>query len=610
MAEDEKSFISSINNISEKLPLIEKAVSLFNTDVVALLDDLSGLEVQEMVDDLKKGNYLGNRKLDIQLAKNNSSETSYVAYQQVRIVLNSGQKIDIPFEVATNTGLTAILELTSHSDIKEYILDSVLWQTKIINTEMIIEEAINDTSTMIRFRDADGFSSNIIRVELFVFGGDYKEAQPAYTWTDTTSSFQVLANRTAELIALGKNISVISALADKEAQLDELYLNGNKLYGSESLYSNLGILKTLEGALTDYLTPISNDLNSNNYIGRVAENKPNIDTLATKMNEMLAVHAKLTEIAAAPAILIETKEARDEATTFLEEYNTLKLEVQILAENQPANISRDTETNTITLSVPKGEKGERGEAFKPDEQGGIAGRNTYDDGAKGFSYLATDEGNLYFKNSSSTADWSAGIAFGKGDKGDTGLKGAKGDTGDTGLKGDTGDTGLKGDAGDTGQKGDVPEHSWSDTSIRFQNPNGSWGFFTNLKGDMGNTGERGLKGDMAVHNWSGTSIRFQNPDGSWGNYTNLKGSTGSQGPQGNTGAKGTTGNTGAKGNKGDTGTSVAQTISSVVVQKRTMNTGTCGDRYYIETRVVVNGKYSGYTRDGMPILTVQSNNNW
>ena len=41
-------------------------------------------------------------------------------------------------------------------------------------------------------------------------------------------------------------------------------------------------------------------------------------------------------------------------------------------------------------------------------------------------------------------------------------------------------------------------------------------------------GPRGASvvGDSPSHQWSGTSIRFQNPDGSMGSYTDLKGSRG------------------------------------------------------------------------------------
>src|SRR5690606_27512023 len=37
--------------------------------------------------------------------------------------------------------------------------------------------------------------------------------------------------------------------------------------------------------------------------------------------------------------------------------------------------------------------------------------------------------------------------------------------------------------GPQGPKGDKPAHSWSGTQLRFENPNGTWGTYVNLKGD-------------------------------------------------------------------------------------------------------------------------------
>lgn len=113
---------------------------------------------------------------------------------------------------------------------------------------------------------------------------------------------------------------------------------------------------------------------------------------------------------------------------------------------------------------PQGPQGERGEAFQFDATGLKSERSQYDSEAKGFAFLATDEGNVYIKNSATSGDWSDAIAFrgpkgDKGDTGDTGPQGPKGDTGDTGIqgpkgdKGDTGDTGAQGPKGDTGETG-------------------------------------------------------------------------------------------------------------------------------------------------------------
>ena len=148
------------------------------------------------------------------------------------------------------------------------------------------------------------------------------------------------------------------------------------------------------------------------------------------------------------------------------------------------------------------------------------------------------------------------------------VKGPKGEKGDPGEKGEKGDQGEKGEKGD---KGDLPAHEWEDTALRFENPDGSWGQFVDLKGEKGDQGEKGEKGDPGEkgekgdkgdpgekgdkgdpgekgekgdpgekgekgdppsHEWQGTALRFELPDGSWGPLVDLRGEKGDKGDTG------------------------------------------------------------------------------
>ena len=170
-----------------------------------------------------------------------------------------------------------------------------------------------------------------------------------------------------------------------------------------------------------------------------------------------------------------------------------------------------------------------------------------------------------------------------GPQGPAGPTGPKGDTGNTGATGAIGPQGPQGSTGPTGAvgpSGPAPAHNWSSYSLRFQNPNGTWGAYTNLRGatgatgatgpqgatgaqgPQGNTGATGATGPQGAvgpsgpapsHAWSGYSLRFMNPNGTWGAYTNLRGATGAQGPQGVQGEQGPQGNTGATGATGPQG---------------------------------------------------------
>src|SRR6056297_2259809 len=46
------------------------------------------------------------------------------------------------------------------------------------------------------------------------------------------------------------------------------------------------------------------------------------------------------------------------------------------------------------------------------------------------------------------------------------------------------------------------------------------------EGPVGPQGPQGPAGDQPMHEWSGTSLRFENPDGTWGMFTNLQGEPG------------------------------------------------------------------------------------
>jgi hypothetical protein len=87
--------------------------------------------------------------------------------------------------------------------------------------------------------------------------------------------------------------------------------------------------------------------------------------------------------------------------------------------------------------------------------------------------------------------------------------------------------------------GGAPSHEWSGAMLRFQNPDGSWGAFSNLIGPAGPQGEQGLDGN-------------QGPKGDKGDQGE-QGIPGAQGDQGIQGVKGDQGIQGSQGDKGDTG---------------------------------------------------------
>ena len=93
MAEvNEIGFIAKVNEIHKSLNTIVLALGLFSEETLDSLNELKDLNIELIVEDFKKGNYLGNRKIDIDLALNNLSTTELPSYSKADVILVSGTK--------------------------------------------------------------------------------------------------------------------------------------------------------------------------------------------------------------------------------------------------------------------------------------------------------------------------------------------------------------------------------------------------------------------------------------------------------------------------------------------------------------------------------------
>ena len=155
---------------------------------------------------------------------------------------------------------------------------------------------------------------------------------------------------------------------------------------------------------------------------------------------------------------------------------------------------------------------------------------------RGYS-VSTGYGEIFFKNSNSSGDWSDGLPFGRGPRGDQGPQGIQGVQGLQGPQGNIGPTGPQGDQGPQGIVGP-------------QGPQGDIG----PQGQQGPVGDRGPDGIQGVEGPRGV----EGPQGEQGitgatGPQGAQGPVGEQGPRGDAGPTGPTGPTGAAGQNGSDG---------------------------------------------------------
>lgn len=431
MAIQESGFINNVNLVATNLDTITQAATLFDSSTISVLQEIATLDIQDIVDDLKKSNYLGNRKLDINLALNNLSTTTQVSYSQANLVLKDGTNIAIPFQVQLPGGSWVTEELTSHADIKNYIQNSTGFINQVTNTELTVEDAIGIQPQLIRFRDADGTSSNLDRVELIAYLGNPANSLPTYTWADTTSSLQTLANRATDILLLGQSIDSIIVLSNMPTEIQSIHTN---IAALNSLYTDLTELMTVYSNLTAVLavaTGINAVTNLNvNIDALLAVNTNIVPNLAEiLLADTNATSASLSQVQAAASANTSSIDASNAATSaatalgYLNQFSNIATQANTLTAGSNASASYNSTTGILTLGIPQGIKGDKGDAFTVDAFGTFAAKSTYDAQVLGFAYLAVDTSTLYFKQSGTSGDWSAGSLFGKGDTGDTGVQG-------------------------------------------------------------------------------------------------------------------------------------------------------------------------------------------
>ena len=140
----------------------------------------------------------------------------------------------------------------------------------------------------------------------------------------------------------------------------------------------------------------------------------NSDLVAVSLATVTDLEASASSASASATISANT------ATTEASKILALQATAQSLVAGSSATATYNPTTGIMTIGVPRGDKGEKGDAFVVNAVGVFADRSLYDAQPDGFSFMATDLGLLYFRLGATAGVWSAGVPFGKGDTGDAG----------------------------------------------------------------------------------------------------------------------------------------------------------------------------------------------
>lgn len=105
------------------------------------------------------------------------------------------------------------------------------------------------------------------------------------------------------------------------------------------------------------------------------------------------------------------------ATQKSNEIKNLTAQSQTLTAGSQAYASYNPDDGKLTIGIPAGLKGDKGDSFTINSSGTTAERALYNNQIKGWSFLDLETSTIYFKVSDASGDWSLGTTFGKGGDG-------------------------------------------------------------------------------------------------------------------------------------------------------------------------------------------------
>lgn len=294
------SLIENINALAAKLDVIVASNSIFDSDIILVLEEIAGLDLIDVTNDLKKGTLFGNRKIDIDLALNKvglealsdfndimalwTDTSTSVYYNQAVATFVDGVVITIDFK---NEDAQSEV-ISTHGGIVDQLEDNIAFQAKLKNTS-IQEEVGGKTGSMLRISDVVGSASNLEEIRFVVASGAAVEASTMHYWAKTTSALQVVADKMGHIAAL---LSTIEEITLVSGSIIEISAVGATIDAVLGVYAKLSQVAVIYTNILD-VNAVATNIKS---VAAVADDLAAIDTIVLNLNAVKTAATNINSI--------------------------------------------------------------------------------------------------------------------------------------------------------------------------------------------------------------------------------------------------------------------------------------------------------------------------
>ena len=225
---DNNSFIANVNVLVKKLNELTELNSKLTKKQIEELAKLSNVNISVLADDLLKGTYNGNRKIDIDLFKHYQGynedltdeqkialyldESKKPMYSKAVFGFNDGITLDVVF---TQDNLS--VSIGTNQELYSQLVNSTVLSDKLENT-VITNTPVEVSNTMVTLHDQLA-ASNLINIRLVPVDTSKVGKEPTFTWMEYTSSLQILVTYIEDIIGVYNHLPEIIGTSDAAKDL-------------------------------------------------------------------------------------------------------------------------------------------------------------------------------------------------------------------------------------------------------------------------------------------------------------------------------------------------------------------------------------------------------